>query len=121
MRILVVDAANVVGARPNGWWKDRPGAARRLHEALLVADLDFDEVVVVLEGAAKAGVAAGRDGDVVVVHAAGEGDRTILAEVTAAAERGQVTLVSADRVLQANAAGRGASAHSPMWLWEALD
>jgi hypothetical protein len=35
--VLVVDAANVVGSRPDGWWKDRPGAARRLHEELQVA------------------------------------------------------------------------------------
>ena len=27
---LVVDAANVVGSRPDGWWRDRAGAARRL-------------------------------------------------------------------------------------------
>ena len=27
---VVVDAANVVGSRPDGWWKDRAGAARRL-------------------------------------------------------------------------------------------
>ena len=26
---LVVDAANVVGSRPDGWWKDRAGAAER--------------------------------------------------------------------------------------------
>ena len=54
--VLVVDAANVVGARADGWWKDRPGAARRLHEELLVADVPGDEVVLVLEGAAKAQV-----------------------------------------------------------------
>jgi 8-oxo-dGTP diphosphatase len=27
---LVVDAANVVGSRPDGWWRDRAGAAERL-------------------------------------------------------------------------------------------
>lgn len=27
---LVVDIANVMGSRPDGWWKDRAGAARRL-------------------------------------------------------------------------------------------
>ncbi len=25
---LLVDAANVVGSRPDGWWRDRPGAAQ---------------------------------------------------------------------------------------------
>ena len=28
--VLVVDGANVVGSVPDGWWKDRAGAARRL-------------------------------------------------------------------------------------------
>ena len=47
----VVDASNVIGSRPDGWWRDRAGAARRL-----VAELDAfaaatgDPVVVVLDG-----------------------------------------------------------------------
>src|SRR5690606_10814503 len=32
--VLVVDAANVVGSRPDGWWKDRAGAAARLRDEL---------------------------------------------------------------------------------------
>jgi len=28
---IVVDVANVMGARPDGWWRDRPGAAARLY------------------------------------------------------------------------------------------
>jgi uncharacterized protein YaiI (UPF0178 family) len=28
--MLVVDGNNVMGSRPDGWWKDRAGAARRL-------------------------------------------------------------------------------------------
>ena len=43
-QVLVVDGANVVGSRPDGWWKDRAGAARRLHEELMVADTSYDEV-----------------------------------------------------------------------------
>ena len=64
--VVVVDGANVVGARPDGWWKDRAGAARRLHEQLMTADVDGD-IVLVLEGEAKAGVPTGRDGHVVHV------------------------------------------------------
>jgi len=26
----VIDASNVIGSRPDGWWRDRPAAARRL-------------------------------------------------------------------------------------------
>jgi len=51
---VVVDSANVIGSRPDGWWKDRAAATRRLHEALLVADVPGDESVMVLEGGARA-------------------------------------------------------------------
>lgn len=120
--VLVVDGANVVGARPDGWWKDRPGAARRLHEALLVADLPHDEVVLVLEGQAKQGVKAGRDAHVRCVHAPRDGDATILQEARDAAEAGRrVTVVSADRALQARVAATGALALGPHWLIDQLD
>jgi predicted RNA-binding protein with PIN domain len=32
--LVVVDGNNVMGSRPDGWWKDRAGAARRLVEQL---------------------------------------------------------------------------------------
>jgi hypothetical protein len=118
---LVVDAANVVGSRPDGWWKDRAGAARRLHEQLLVADTPYDVIVLVLEGAAKPGVRAGRDGHVRTVHAKGSGDDTILAEARSAAERGdRVGVVTADRMLQARVQGVGAQALGPSWLLDQL-
>ena len=121
MTTLVVDAANVVGSRPDGWWKDRPGAARRLHEQLLVADLPYDDVVLVLEGAAKGGVKPGRDGHVRTVHAKGEGDETIVAEATTAAAGGsRVVVVTADRMLQARVGGVGAQALGPSWLLDQL-
>jgi hypothetical protein len=30
----LVDASNVIGSRPDGWWRDRDGATRRLLERL---------------------------------------------------------------------------------------
>jgi hypothetical protein len=117
---LVVDGANTVGSRADGWWKDRAGATRRLHEALMVADISYDEIVLVLEGAAKGGVAAGRDAHVRTVHAPGNGDDTIVAQARAAAERGgQVTVVTADRLLKTRVA-RYAGIQSPMWLLDQL-
>jgi predicted RNA-binding protein with PIN domain len=121
MTTLIVDGANVVGARPDGWWKDRAGAARRLHEALLVADVGYDEVVLVLEGQAKGGVPAGRDAHVRTVHAPKDGDATIVAQARAAAERGgRVVVVTADRALDARVHGVGATTLSPTWLWDRL-
>jgi hypothetical protein len=119
--VLVVDGANVVGSRPDGWWKDRAGAARRLHEQLMTADISYDEVVLVLEGAAKGGVAAGRDAHVRTVHAKGSGDDTIVAEARAAAEGGgRVTVVTADRVLQARVARWSPTTLGPSWLLDRL-
>ncbi len=120
-RVLVVDGANVVGSRPDGWWKDRAGAARRLHESLAVGDTSYDVVVLVLEGAAKSGVPAGRDGHLVTVHAPKDGDATITAEARAAAERGdQVTVITADRLLRSAVQAVGATTMSPSWLLDQL-
>lgn len=118
--VLVVDAANVVGSRPDGWWKDRAGAARRLHEALMVADLPHDVVVLVLEGAAKGGVRAGRDGHVRTVHAPRDGDATIVDEVRDAPQGARVTVVTADRFLQSRVQGLGAMALGPAWLLDQI-
>ena len=118
---MVVDSANVIGSRPDGWWKDRAAATRRLHEALLVADVPGDEVVLVLEGAAKGGVTAGKDAHVRTVHAPKDGDSAIMEQAKAAAERGaRVTVVTADRALAANLAGVGAQILGPSWLLEQL-
>lgn len=117
---LVVDAANVVGSRPDGWWKDRAGAARRLHEALLVADTSYDVVVLVLEGQAKGGVKAGRDLHVRTVHAPRDGDSQIIAEVEAALTKGPVVVITADRVLGARCDHLGARTMSPSWLLDLL-
>jgi predicted RNA-binding protein with PIN domain len=105
--VLVVDGANVVGARADGWWKDRAGAAQRLHGQLVTADLDGD-IVLVLEGEAKKGVRAGRDGHVTVVHAPRDGDSEIVRQAHRAADSGhEVTVVTADRLLAARVAKAG--------------
>lgn len=125
--LLLVDAANVVGSRPDGWWKDRAGAAARLVDQLAalpgaeVAGAVVDEVVVVLEGQARAGVPP-TPGDgmgearVRVVHAAGSGDDT-LAELC----RPGAVLVTADRELAGRARGAGAEVASPRVLLDALE
>jgi predicted RNA-binding protein with PIN domain len=117
-RVLVVDGANVVGSRPDGWWKDRPGAARRLHERLLTADLSYDEVVLVLEGAAKSGARSGRDGHIRVVHARSSGDDEIVTQANRPDDT--VVVVTADRMLQSRVTAVGGSSMSPSWLLDQL-
>ena len=120
-RVLVVDGANVVGATPDGWWKDRAGAARRLHERLLLADTAYDEVVLVLEGKAKAGARAGRDLHVTTVHARRDGDSCVVGVVHEAVDRGEpVTVVTADRALRGAVEHLGANVMSPSWLLDQL-
>ena len=119
MRTVVVDGANVVGSRPDGWWRDRAGAAARLHERLVAADLGADEVVLVLEGRARPGVPEGVRAAVRTVHAAGEGDDEIVEQARRAVEAGgEVTVVTADRLLRTRVASLGARPVGPSWLLE---
>ena len=121
--ILIVDGANVVGSRPDGWWRDRAGAARRLQERLLTAELPYDEVVLVLEGRATQGNSAGLDGRLRTVHALGSGDDAIVEAVIAQVDVGDgadVTVVTADRVLRDRVAAAGAKSVGPSWLLDQL-
>jgi predicted RNA-binding protein with PIN domain len=121
MEVLIVDGANVVGSRPDGWWRDRAGAARRLHERLSAADLPQDEVVLVLEGAARRGVPAGQEGRVSTVHAEGSGDDAIVDEVTRQVGDGRgVIVVTADRGLRDRIEAGGATTNGPRWLLDQL-
>lgn len=121
-RVLVVDGANVVGSRPDGWWRDRAGAAARLHGALAVADTPYDEIVLVLEGRAKGGVPQGRDAHLRTVHAPKDGDSSILKHAGAAREHGhEVVVITADRALGQRVESLGCRTLSPGWLLAQLD
>jgi len=121
MSVLVVDGANVVGSRPDGWWRDRAGAAARLHGRLAVADTSYDEIVLVLEGQAKAGVPKGTDGHLRTVHAAKDGDATIAGEAQRARERGRdVVVITADRGLRQRVEALGCRTMSPSWLLDLI-
>ena len=129
MQVLIVDGANVVGSRPDGWWRDRAGAARRLQEQLLTAALPYDEVVLVLEGAAKRGNPpglygpAGLDGPLRTVHAVGSGDDAIVEaaiEQVGVGDGRVVTVVTADRALRDRVEAAGARIATPSWLLDQL-
>lgn len=103
--MLLVDGANVVGSVPDGWWRDRPGAAARLHARLVTLG---EPAVLVLEGAARAGVPEAVGDRVRVVHATGSGDDALVA----LAAQGTV-LVTADRELRGRCEARGATCLGP--------
>jgi nicotinic acid mononucleotide adenylyltransferase/predicted RNA-binding protein with PIN domain len=112
-RRLVVDGNNVIGSRPDGWWRDRAGAARRL-----VADLDElvrhtgDDVMVVFDGRPGAGLAEGRHDHVRVAYArrAGRdaGDDRIVEEIAGDDAPSSLTVVTSDRALAQRARELGA-------------
>lgn len=117
MRVLIVDGANVVGSRPTGWWRDRAGAAGKLHQALVAADLGYDAIVLVLEGAARRGQPVGHEGTVHTVHAPGSGDDAIVEQVrTRSAAGDDAVVVTADRALRERVTGAGGSSVGPSWL-----
>ncbi|GHE32298.1 MULTISPECIES: PIN domain-containing protein [Streptomyces] len=114
--LIVVDAANVVGSVPDGWWRDRRGAAERLRDALagrggtgLAGWAPPVEIVMVVEGAAR-GVEPVPG--VRVEAAAGSGDDTIVEVVRAAAGR-RCLVVTADRELRRRVGALGAEVVGP--------
>ena len=119
--MLVIDAANVIGSRPDGWWRDRPGAAQRFTERVRAATdagrLDRP-VTIVLEGRARSGVDEGEASGVEVVHATGEGDDTI---ATIAAAHPGAVVVTADRGLAERARAADGTVVGPSWLLDRLD
>jgi predicted ribonuclease YlaK len=124
--VLVIDAANVIGSRPTGWWKDRPGAARTFVDgvrAAAVAGRLHGPVVIVLEGKARAGASSGTADGVTVVHAEGSGDDALVDVVrnVPADDEDGVVLVTADRELRRRAEALGAEVVGPKWLLERLD
>ncbi|WP_163506067.1 NYN domain-containing protein [Fodinicola acaciae] len=121
--ILIVDGANVVGSRPDGWWRDRLGAARRLRAELdewhAGQPPDSIDVILVVEGRARPLATEDATG-VRVVAAPGEGDDTIVEQARDAARNAQTTVITADRALRERVRAVGAQTESPRWLWSLL-
>lgn len=125
--LLVVDAANVVGSVPDGWWRDRRGATERLRDRLGpvsgtgltrpgVPDWAREpglQVVLVVEGRAR-GVSSS---PTVEVRAAPDsGDDTIVEVIRAARTAGPdrpCLLITADRALRARVVALGADVAGP--------
>lgn len=111
--IIVVDAANVVGSTPDGWWRDRHGATERLRDALAplaalgVAGVEGPvELLLVVEGKGVETIPGVR-----VIAAPGSGDDTIVDLVREAGPG--VTVVTADRGLRERVTALGARVIGP--------
>lgn len=121
---VVVDVANVMGSRPDGWWRDRAGAASRLLDSMpalvgrVVEAPDGDPVrirriVAVVEGVAKA---VDAPEGVTVVRAPTDGDSAIVSTTEGLRAAGEhVLVVTADRGLRARLPA-GVLTTGPSWL-----
>ena len=123
--VLLVDIANVMGSRPDGWWRDRAGAATRLLNGLAplngaevthpsgLESVRITEVRAVVEGAAKR--AEGPEA-VSVLRADRDGDSEIVEEASRLTASGTIPLVvTADRGLRSRLPERVLIA-GPGWL-----
>lgn len=140
---VVVDAANVVGSRPTGWWRDRAGAATEFVASLqqvsdsgisgtqlgLSVERYWPHLVVVLEGEASSAtmedverVSTVATPPVTVVRADASGDDRVVQETSAARAGGRrVVVVTADRGLRERVTALGASVEGPRWLWALIE
>ena len=117
--LIIVDAANVVGSVPDGWWRDRVGAVERLRDALSAAGTaalpgaDADaEILLVVEGAARR--VPGAPG-VRVIAAEDSADDAIV-ELCRRNRDGETVVVTADRVLRERVRELGARVVGPRAL-----
>lgn len=128
--VLVVDCANVMGARADGWWKDRAGAAARLRDqlgelavagttALAPFDVAYPEIMLVVEGKAR-GIGGGAT-KIDVIDARGSGDDEIVRLVAEPEPDNRYVVVTADRELKARCQDEGAEVLGPRWLLDQLN
>ncbi len=124
---LVVDAMNVLGSRPDGWWRDRDAALRRLFDRLQhLAQQDDLTITLVCDGREVDGAEAGEHGDVRVLYASRRGpdaadDRLVELLDEGAIDLATTTVITADRHLRERCEDRGVEVAGPRGLLARLD
>jgi predicted RNA-binding protein with PIN domain len=123
---IIVDGMNVIGSRPDGWWRDRDGAARRLLARLQHLARDRGpQVTLVLDGRPLSDLPAGQYDGVEVTYArrAGRdaGDDRLVEVLRALRDQSGVSVVTSDRGLAARVQQLGVSVHGARSLLERLD
>ena len=119
---LIVDGMNVIGSRPDRWWRDREGAMRRLIAALgSYAAATGDEITVVLDSRPfEVGAPAG----IAVEFAPGgrnAGDDEIVRIVERDDAPETLSVVTSDRDLRARVTALGARVKAARALRAELD
>lgn len=109
----IVDGMNVIGSRPDGWWRDRHAAMVRLVDLLeRWAAAEGEEVTVMFEAPPRPPI---RSPVIDVAHAARRGanaaDHEIVRRIDASGDPTALRVVTSDRVLADQARARGAAVH----------
>ncbi|MDP8970374.1 MAG: NYN domain-containing protein [Actinomycetota bacterium] len=125
MQRLVVDGMNVIGSRPDGWWRDRDAAVRRLLGGLQrLAAASGQAVTLVVDGRPLPDVAEGEHRGVKVLYAQRSGadaaDDRIVETVATDGDPGSLQVVTADRALRERVQGLGADVAGPQQLLSRL-
>jgi predicted RNA-binding protein with PIN domain len=107
----LVDGMNVIGTRPDGWWRDRDGAMLRLVKVLEEwAAHEGEDVTVVFERAPSPPI---RSTVIEVAHAprpkADAADDEIIRRLKADPQSAAVRVVTSDRWLAERASAAGAT------------
>jgi len=116
---------NLIGSRPDGWWKDRDGAVRRLIAELdRYATVTGEEITVVFDVLPR-DVVAGRHGAVVVAFPARRGrnaaDDEIVRMVGEDPAPASITVVTSDDLLEQRVRALGAGFMSSMTFRRRLE
>lgn len=107
---LIVDGMNVLGSRPDGWWRDRAAAMERLARRLeAFAAREDVELTVVFDGGEHERVAAAAERISVRFAPGGPdaADREIVRLIRADPAPGSIVAASSDRRLRASVKAAG--------------
>ena len=118
--MLVVDGNNVMGSRPDGWWKDRAGAARRLVEQ--IGAWAQEDLIVFFDGAEPPDMPAPEHVEVRYATRRGRdaADDDIAALVASHPHTKDLVVVTSDAALAGRVRDAGAEVVGARWLLDQL-
>ncbi|MCW3008023.1 MAG: hypothetical protein JWP17_2649 [Solirubrobacterales bacterium] len=115
--LWLVDGMNVIGSRPDGWWRDRPGAQTRLAQELAAwSRASGEPAAVIFDGRPHEIDAPGLDVAFATRRGQNAADDDIVARVAAAPEPSSIRVVTSDRELARRVEELGADVVGPSAL-----